>query len=94
MLLPGAGQRQAHHVGGPGLPQQADDARDGRAAHDAVVHEDDPFPAHRRGDGVELYPDCVLAPGLAGLEETAAREVERIRIEMEPPRRGGALFEL
>ncbi len=33
-------------------------------------------------------------PGLAGLEETAAREVERIRIEMEPPRRGGALFEL
>ena len=33
-------------------------------------------------------------PGLAGLEETAAREVERIRIEMEPPRRSGALFEL
>ena len=33
-------------------------------------------------------------PGQAGLEETAAREVERIRIEMEPPRRGGALFEL
>ena len=33
-------------------------------------------------------------PSLAGLEETAAREVERIRIEMEPPRRGGALFEL
>ena len=29
---------------GPGLPQQADDARDGRAAHDAVVHEDDPLP--------------------------------------------------
>ena len=33
-------------------------------------------------------------PGLAELEGAAAREVERIRIEMEQPRQGGALFEL
>src|SRR5699024_10261219 len=57
---------------GPGLPQQADDARDGRAAHDAVVHEDDPFAAHGGGDGVELYAHGVLAPCLAGLDEGAA----------------------
>ena len=42
----------------------------------------------------ELEAAEAAMPGLAGLEETAAREVERIRIEMEPPRRGGALFEL
>lgn len=33
-------------------------------------------------------------PGLAELEEAAAEQVERIRIEMEQPRRDGALFEL
>lgn len=42
----------------------------------------------------EIEASEAAMPGLAGLEETAAREVERIRIEMEPPRRGGALFEL
>src|SRR5699024_5716337 len=51
---------------------QADDARDGRAAHDAVVHEDDPFAAHGGGDGVELYAHGVLEPCLAGLDEGAA----------------------
>ena len=39
MLLLGAGQRQAHHVGGPGRPQHPDALGEGGAGGDDVVDE-------------------------------------------------------
>ena len=52
-------------LGGAGAPQQADDLLGGGAAHDRVVHDDQPLVADDLAQRAELDVDAALAHRLA-----------------------------
>ena len=57
------------YLGGAGLTEHPDQRTLGVAAHDRVVHHDQPLAGDHFAQRVQLEPDTQLADGLAGLDE-------------------------